>query len=206
MTYTHSASRLFTRTAISVVAALGISTSTAAVANAATPLSVPQAKAQAQQTWAEKGPAYQNTINHDGQCGALADVKRPDVLRNLTLKIWTTQFEGGTVPQNISDEYYGTNEPAGGLAAKFWPSVAKYAGYKVDKHATAGSLMVFQPGSKWADPEKGPKNPGHIAWVKRVNKNGSVVVEEEHAPVLGKVATHTVPASIAHTRFISYIH
>lgn len=206
MTHTNIAQNIITRSAIILTALIAIITLTNTTAQAATPMAAPQAHQAALQTWAQKGANYQNTINHDGQCGALADLKRPDVLRNLTIKIWTLQYEGASVPQTINNEYYGTNEPAGGLAAKFWPTIAKYAGYKVDTHAHAGALMVFQPGSKWAAPDKSAKNPGHIAWVKKVNKNGSIVIEEEHAPILGKIATHTVPATIAHTRYISYIH
>lgn len=51
--------------------------------------------------------------------------------------------------------------------AKYWASNAKDEGYKVNEHPTSGSILQYPKGKH-----------GHVAYVEKVNKDGSLTVAD----------------------------
>lgn len=73
-----------------------------------------------------------------------------------------------------------------------WPANAARAGYAVSSTPRAGTAVVFQRGLGGADPVY-----GHVAFVERVNADGSIFVTEMNVYGVNVISTRTVPANIA---------
>jgi len=69
--------------------------------------------------------------------------------------------------------------------ATLWEADAAAAGFRVGVAPHAGAIMVHHS-------DDYPAWPGHVAWVERVNADGSFVVQEEDATVPGRVDERTI--------------
>lgn len=74
--------------------------------------------------------------------------------------------------------------------AKQWRAAAQQAGYRVDSTPKRGAIAYSSAGTY-----------GHVAWVERVNSNGTVVIEEYNYGTTGKYNRRTV-----NTSAFQYIH
>jgi surface antigen len=110
-----------------------------------------------------------------GQCTELAFERRPDIVLKATEAWFDTQNAKGDLGQ----------APQPNWDATFWDANAAAAGIPVGTAPQANAIMVYHS-HNW------PAWPGHVAYVEQVNPDGSFVIEEEDAPVSGKVDQRTV--------------
>ncbi|MET0446932.1 MAG: CHAP domain-containing protein [Aeromicrobium sp.] len=66
------------------------------------------------------------------------------------------------------------NRPAGANDAGTWGRAARAAGIPVGKKPRVGSVAYWKAGYH------GASKGGHVAYVEKVNKNGSIVISEDH--------------------------
>jgi surface antigen len=128
------------------------------------------------------------SVFQNGQCTELAATKRPDVLQAII-----EGFIGSELAR-------GQTESVPNMDARYWLAEAKQVGLPTGHRPRARALMVLQPGVLGAGPA------GHIAYVQRVNRNGSFRIGEMHAPNLYQVTDETLPASAARLAGVSFVY
>ena len=80
-----------------------------------------------------------------------------------------------------------------------WGASARAAGMSVDHSPRAGDAVSFPPGVAGAD-----ATFGHIAFVEKVNSDGSIEISEANVVGLGVISFRTLPASV--TPYCDFIH
>ncbi|KAF9405189.1 hypothetical protein HW555_013967 [Spodoptera exigua] len=79
-----------------------------------------------------------------------------------------------------------------------WGAKGRARGYEVTNTPKAGTAVSFAPGVLGADPDY-----GHVAFVEKVNGDGSILISEMNAQGLGVISTRTILAEYTH--LMSYI-
>ncbi|QLK86833.1 glucosaminidase domain-containing protein [Staphylococcus sp. 17KM0847] len=79
-----------------------------------------------------------------------------------------------------------------------WTTSAHNKGYHVSSQPKNHSAVVFQPGQLGAD-----RYYGHVAFVEKVNKDGSIVISESNVKGLGVISYRTIDTTRASS--LSYI-
>jgi hypothetical protein len=128
------------------------------------------------------------SLFHNGQCTMWAQERRPGIVRRGIEAIVSREIAGGR-PENVGD-----------WDARYWPSNARRAGISTGHAPRAHALMVFQPGVLGAGAS------GHIAYVQRVDRNGSFVISEMHAPTLWRVTRQRMTAADGRLRGVTFIY
>ncbi len=70
--------------------------------------------------------------------------------------------------------------------AKYWDNIARQVGVRVDKKPAVGAVAQWNRGTY-----------GHVAWVARVNSDGTVLLEEYNRGGTSKYSTRTVARPVA---------
>ncbi|REH96429.1 amidase domain-containing protein [Staphylococcus felis] len=78
--------------------------------------------------------------------------------------------------------------------AKDWTYSSLVKGYSVSDHPRQHSAVVFSPGELGAD-----RYYGHVAFVEKVNQDGSIVISESNVKGLGVISYRTIDAESAKT-------
>ena len=141
----------------------------------------------AAQWWAFNGATVMSAFQN-GQCTQWAADKRPDIVRRGVEAIVAREIADG-LPQRMGD-----------WTAKNWPALAAVAGIPEGRVARTGAVMVLAPGTL------GAASTGHVAYVTRVNRDGSFVVSQMHAPVLGLETVQTLPAADDRLAGVTFIY
>lgn len=141
----------------------------------------------AQRFWHADGSAVLSLF-HDGECTMWAQERRPDIVR---------QGVEAIVAQEIAT---GKPEDMGDWDARFWPTNARVARIPTGHVARPRALIVFQPGVLGAGPA------GHIAYVERVDRDGSFLISEMHAPVLWRVTHRRLTAADGRLPGVTFIY
>ncbi|EKZ0433808.1 glucosaminidase domain-containing protein [Enterococcus faecalis] len=81
---------------------------------------------------------------------------------------------------------------------KDWGVTGQARGYEVSRTPQAGTAVSFPAGVLGADPVY-----GHVAFVEKVNQDGSIYISEMNVQGLNVVSTRTIPAN--YTSVLSYI-
>jgi surface antigen len=166
--------------------------SVAALAAAAAPSGAQayalQWEPSASQFWATNGSAILSVFQN-GECTQWAANKRPDVVQSIITGFVASELAQGS-----------TNETMPDMDARYWTADAQLVGLATGHKPRRGALMVFQPGVL------GAGSAGHIAYVQRVNRNGSFRISEMHAPVLYQVSYQAFPAAAARLSGVSFIY
>ncbi|MGM0020239.1 hypothetical protein IGK80_001118 [Enterococcus sp. DIV0609] len=81
---------------------------------------------------------------------------------------------------------------------KDWSVTGQARGYEVSRTPQAGTAVSFPAGVLGADPMY-----GHVAFVEKVNQDGSIYISEMNVQGLNVVSTRTIPAN--YTSVLSYI-
>ena len=192
--YTPTSADVGTEVSLAVTAMIGSGQSAQAnsqpMAISPQPLSISvKAPMIAEQYWAQNA----SSIWHDftnGQCTQWAAYQRPDIVQDgIEAEVAQEVNQGATV--------IGW----GNWSAYNWPHWARLAGFEIGTRPQAGALMVLQPGVLGAG-----RVSGHIAYVVRVFRNGSILISQMHAPNLGAVTYATFTAVQARARGVSYIY
>ncbi|NJI01856.1 CHAP domain-containing protein, partial [Staphylococcus agnetis] len=82
--------------------------------------------------------------------------------------------------------------------ARDWDQHAANDGYSVRSISSEHSAVVFEPGQLGTDAYY-----GHVAFVEKVNSDGSIVISESNVKGLGVISYRTIDASDA--ELLSYI-
>ncbi len=117
------------------------------------------------------------SVFQNGECTQWAATKRPDVVQSIITGFVSTELGQGS-----------TNETMPNMDARYWTAEAQLVGLSTGRKPQRGALMVFQPNVL------GAGSAGHIAYVQRVNRNGTFRISEMHAPNLYQVSYQTLPA------------
>ncbi len=140
------------------------------------------------QFWSVNGSAILS-IFQNGQCTQLAADRRPDVVQSIIQGFVTSELAQGQ-----------TNESMPDLDARYWTAEAQAVGLRTGHKPARGALIVFQPGVL------GAGSAGHIAYVLRVNRNGSFRIAQMHAPNLYQTSYETLPGKAARLAGLSFIY
>jgi surface antigen len=174
---------------------LGASAAAAHTARLAAAAPTPQSDAQiaarrAASAWsATDGPGVLRAFRN-GQCTDWAARKRPDVLERIYTYAFALSFKlRHTV---IVDNW----------AAGRWTAHAIWAHIPTGHLPKRGALMVFQHGEYDGTVVAGT----HIAYVEKVNRDGSFRISQMHSPRLWHLTYQTFPASVARLQGISFIY
>jgi hypothetical protein len=141
----------------------------------------------AERFWHADGPAVVSLF-HDGECTMWAQERRPDIVRRGVEAIVARELAAGQ-PEDMGD-----------WDARFWPANARLAGIPTGDTPRARALVVFQPGVLGAGPA------GHIAYVQRVEPDGSFLISEMHAPVLWRVTHRRLTAAEGRLPGVTFIY
>jgi flagellum-specific peptidoglycan hydrolase FlgJ len=79
-----------------------------------------------------------------------------------------------------------------------WAETGRVRGYEVTRTPEAGTAVSFPAGVLGADPTY-----GHVAFVEKVNKDGSILISEMNVKGLNVVSTRTIAAE--NTSLLSYV-
>ena len=139
------------------------------------------------QFWQADGNAI-TSLFHNGQCTMWAQERRPDIVRDSVKAIVAREIAGNQ-PENMGD-----------WNASNWPANARLAHIATGHTPKAHALIVFQPGVL------GAGSTGHIAYVQRVNSDGSFVISEMHAPVLWRVTHQRLSAADGRLAGVTFIY
>jgi surface antigen len=175
------------RSAARRLSLLGCVTAVLAVAPGTSQAAVLQWEPSAGQFWAVNGDTILNVFQN-GQCTQWAEQRRPDVVQ---------QIIEGVVSQELANHQV---EAMPDLDARYWTSDAQQVGIPTGRQPRAGALVVFQPGVLGAGPA------GHIAYVVRVNRRGSFLISEMHAPTLYHVTRRRLRAAAGRLPGVSFIY
>ena len=178
------------------ICAVGLFAATAGSASAATPgepipfcitfshAQLLSAETQAQQWW-ERYAGQVNAMLHTGAgaggCTDFVSARRPDIIARVEKMVALEHIlrsESGPVYVD--------------WVAKDWVYDAWLGGLPMGKTPRRGAVLVFQPGAYGASAPT-----GHVAIVKRVNRDGSFLIREEHAPTLGVISSRYFSAADA---------
>jgi surface antigen len=141
----------------------------------------------AAQFWSTDGRAVKSLF-HNGQCTQWAQARRPDVVRKGVEAI-VSQEIASDQPENMGD-----------WDARYWPANARLADIPTGHTPRAGALIVFAPGTL------GAGSAGHIAYVQKVDGDGSFLISEMHAPVLWRVSHRHLSAADARLSGVTFIY
>jgi len=151
------------------------------VASPHTTLTPAEAQAKARSEWERLGSSYLDGFHSGlsaGQCTDYAAAQRPDIIEHVTEWEWAEAYLG--LPHAL------TNWNAEG-----WATNASDAGLPVGHVPQVGAIIDFQPG------EYGAGEIGHVGVVAVINPDGSFVIKEMHAPVLGEVSEREFSSATA---------
>ena len=132
----------------------------------------PSPSAAAIKWWNSGGSALYTAGWHNGQCTELAWERRPDIVARVAEDLYDRSASGATIAPVNWD-------------ATFWDADAASAGFLVGVKPQANAIMVYHSHDY-------PAWPGHVAWVRSVNADGSFVIQEEGNPNPGRVTERTV--------------
>lgn len=141
-----------------------------------------QAKAAAARRWRQEGRAILRSFvsgESAGQCTDYVTQKRPDVVQHVFEWEWTQQLLKAH-PSHVP-----------GWDAEYWGADAALAGLPLSHTPSLNAIMVFQPG------DHGAGSIGHVAIVTTINPDGSFIITQMHAPVLGELSTRDFAATEA---------
>jgi surface antigen len=141
----------------------------------------------AQQFWNVNATAILSTF-HNGQCTQWAAQKRSDIVQRSVIEM---------VSQELA---HNQPEFSGNWSARYWATNAAAAGIPTGAAPKPGAIAVFQPGVD------GAGNQGHVGYVQRILRNGTVILTEMNAPTAWKVSTHRLSRSQAQRPGITYIY
>jgi surface antigen len=117
-----------------------------------------------------------------------AQERRPDIVRDSVEAIVSREIAANH-PENM-----------GNWDARNWPADVRLAHIPTGRTPRAHALIVFQPGVL------GAGSTGHIAYVQRVNRNGSFLISEMHAPALWRVTHQRLSAADARLHGVTFIY
>jgi surface antigen len=137
--------------------------------------------------WQADGQAV-TSLFHNGECTMWAQERRPGVVRKSVEAIIAREIAHHK-PENMGD-----------WDARYWPSDVRLAHIPTGHTPRAHALIVFQPGVL------GAGSTGHIAYVQRVNRNGSFLISEMHAPALWRVTHQRLSAADARLHGVTFIY
>jgi surface antigen len=125
----------------------------------------------------------------NGQCTQWAADRRPDIVRRVIRALVARELAAH------QSEYWGD------WTARDWVGLASTAHIPHGAMPRAGAIAVFQPGVDNAE-----AGTGHVAYVERVNADGSVRISEMAAPTLGKISYRTLTRAQARAAGLAYIY
>jgi surface antigen len=128
-------------------------------------------------------------VFQNGACTQWAADKRPDVVRAII---------EGFVSSELAR--HSTHEKMPNMDARYWAAEAALVGIPTGHKPQRGALIVLQPGVLRA------KSSGHIAYVQRVNRNGSFRISAMDAPVRYQVTRATLPAAVGRLSGVSFVY
>lgn len=138
--------------------------------------------------WAVNQATIMSSMQN-GQCTQWAADRRPDIIRRAVEAL---------VSQAITNHQA---EDWGNWTARYWVELASRAHIAHGPVPRAGAIAVFQPGVDGAE-----AGIGHVAYVEKVNPDGSVRLSEMDAPTPGQVTYGTLTRAQAHTAGLAYIY
>lgn len=123
-------------------------------------------------------------------------VQKPDALRNVNFQPFKVAGGKANYPQGQCTWYvyhrmaqYNAHIAADMGNASDWSYHALTKGYKVTDTPQAHNAVVFQPNQFGAD-----RYYGHVAFVEKVNDDGSIVISETNVKGLGIISYRTLDA------------
>jgi surface antigen len=146
-----------------------------------------QQEPTAAQWWSANGAAVLRAFQN-GQCTQWAADRRPDIIRRGVEALVAQEIASGQ-PQDV-----------GNWMASNWAQMAANAGIPEGHRPRVRAIMVFAPGTL------GASSSGHVAYVQRVNRDGSFLVSQMHAPALGRVTRDTLTAGDARLHGVTFIY
>jgi surface antigen len=173
---------------LSLVACVGTLAAVAAPAGAQAQVYTFQWEPSAVAFWSVNSSTIMSVFQN-GQCTELAANTRPDVVQAI--------IEGAIGSELAQGQ---TNESMPDMDARYWTAEASAVGLATGNAPRRGALMVFQPGVL------GAGSAGHIAYVQRVNRNGSFRIAQMHAPLLYQVTYQTLPRRAARLAGVSFVY
>lgn len=126
-------------------------------------------------------------------------VQKPDALKNVNFQPFRVAGESANYPQGQCTWYvyhrmaqYNVHIAKDMGNASDWSYNALTKGYKVTDTPEPHNAIVFQPNQLGAD-----RYYGHVAFVEKVNDDGSIVISETNVKGLGVISYRTIDANTA---------